>query len=147
MNKYPAILRLRDTINGEVKVLFRDETSGTVIESTDSRYPINFFSQEWTSAENGTIWEKLDIDMESIISSGEKEKNTDVGTKYKKTVQSTEIDVYDVLVAYDVTNPAIQHAIKKLLMPGLRGHKNVLSDLREAQNSIKRAIEIEKQKG
>lgn len=53
------------------------------------------------------------------------------------------VDVYDVLMAWDVTNPAIQHAIKKLLQPGARGHKTRAQDLKEAMQSLKRAIELE----
>ena len=65
--------------------------------------------------------------------------------KYQRTVPSTTIDVYDVLHAYSVTNPATQHAVKKLLQPGKRGHKDTLTDLREALASIQRAIQIEEQ--
>lgn len=65
--------------------------------------------------------------------------------KYQRKVPSTTIDVYDVLTAYSVTNPATQHAIKKLLQPGNRGHKDTLTDLCEALASIRRAIQIERQ--
>ena len=54
------------------------------------------------------------------------------------------VDIYDVLQAWQVTNPAIQHAIKKLLQPGQRGHKTRAEDLQEALVSIERAIELEK---
>lgn len=63
-----------------------------------------------------------------------------IGGKYVVTI---EIDIYDVLKAWNVTNPAIQHAIKKLLQPGDRGHKDKLTDLREASKSIDRGIELE----
>ena len=53
------------------------------------------------------------------------------------------IDIYSVLVAYNVTNPAIAHAIKKLLCAGQRGVKDNINDLNEAVTSIERAIEIE----
>jgi hypothetical protein len=64
--------------------------------------------------------------------------------KYKRTVPSTEIDVYDVLVAFNVTNPATAHAIKKLLAPGQRGSKDALTDIMEAGKSIERAAQLEK---
>ena len=55
-----------------------------------------------------------------------------------------QIDVYDVLTLFDVTNPALQHAIKKLLCPGQRTvAKDKIQDLREAILSIERAIEME----
>lgn len=64
-------------------------------------------------------------------------------SKYHRNVKGVEIDVYDVLTAFGVTNPATAHAIKKLLMPGNRGHKDTITDLREAMLSIVRAIELE----
>ena len=54
-----------------------------------------------------------------------------------------DVDVYDVLELFEVKNPAVQHAIKKLLMAGERGHKDKLQDLNEAGMSIERAIELE----
>lgn len=53
------------------------------------------------------------------------------------------VDVYDVLKAFEVKCPAIQHAIKKLLCAGIRGHKGRRQDLAEARASIGRAIELE----
>ena len=53
------------------------------------------------------------------------------------------VDVYDVLKAFDVKCPAIQHAVKKLLCAGIRGHKDRKQDLTEARASIGRAIELE----
>lgn len=62
--------------------------------------------------------------------------------KYQREVPSTTIDVYDVLKAFNVTNPATAHAVKKLLAPGQRGVKDEKQDLTEAMDSIKRAIEL-----
>lgn len=53
------------------------------------------------------------------------------------------IDVYDVLKAFNVSDQAVGHALKKLLAPGQRGHKGKLKDLREARDSITRAIDME----
>ena len=64
-------------------------------------------------------------------------------SKYSKRIGKEVVDVYDVLMVFNVTNPATQHAIKKLLMPGNRGHKDKLTDLKEAYQSIARAIELE----
>jgi hypothetical protein len=52
------------------------------------------------------------------------------------------VDIYDVLSAFDVSCPAIQHAVKKLLCAGQRGHKDVVQDLEEAKHAIERAIEL-----
>ena len=63
--------------------------------------------------------------------------------KYKRKVPTLEIDVYDILKAFNVINPATQHAIKKLLCAGDRGYKDKVQDLKEALASISRAIELE----
>lgn len=63
--------------------------------------------------------------------------------KYTRTIKGVDVDVYDILDAYDVKNQATAHALKKLLMNGERGHKSLLQDLEEAKFSIDRAIELE----
>lgn len=55
------------------------------------------------------------------------------------------IDIYAVLRLWEVTDPALQHAVKKLLCSGNRGAKNRETDLREARDSIDRAIEMHAQ--
>lgn len=67
--------------------------------------------------------------------------------KYEREISDRQgnsaiVDVYDVLKAFDVTCPATQHALKKLLCTGIRGHKDVDTDLIEARESITRAIEL-----
>ena len=63
-------------------------------------------------------------------------------SKYHVECKSQMIDVYDVLKAFNVVNPATQHAIKKLLKGGERGFKDVNKDYQEAIDSILRAIEL-----
>ena len=53
------------------------------------------------------------------------------------------VDVYDVLMAWNVTNPALQHLIKKALQPGDRGHKSRERDLQDIIDSAIRAKELE----
>lgn len=61
---------------------------------------------------------------------------------YDRKINGVNIDVYDVLKGFNVTCPAVQHAIKKLLCAGQRGNKGERQDLREAASSIYRAIEL-----
>jgi hypothetical protein len=66
---------------------------------------------------------------------------------YEKTFhliggQKFRADVYDVLKAFGVTCPARAHAIKKLLLPGQRGAKSEVQDLKEALASVSRAIDM-----
>lgn len=65
-------------------------------------------------------------------------------SKYHREIKpGVHVDVYDVLVAFGVTNPADAHAIKKMPAPGKRGHKDAIQDRREAILSLERAIELE----
>lgn len=64
-------------------------------------------------------------------------------SKYDRPCKVVTIDVYDVLKAFEVTNLALQHLIKKALCAGLRGHKDKEQDLCEVLASAKRAIELE----
>jgi len=63
--------------------------------------------------------------------------------KYIRSCKGVDMDVYDVLIAFDVTCPAMAHAIKKMLCSGLRGYKDTVQDKEEAIASIKRSIELE----
>lgn len=55
-----------------------------------------------------------------------------------------DVDVYDVLVAFNVTCPAVQDAVKKLLHLGQRDAKERMTDLVEAHFSIDRAMQLAK---
>lgn len=57
---------------------------------------------------------------------------------YRKPCPYDEVDVYRVLVMFEVTDPCIQHAIKKLLAAGKRGAKDAAKDVAEAIESLQR---------
>lgn len=61
---------------------------------------------------------------------------------HKNVANLNTIDVYRVLSLWCVSDPALQHAIKKLLNAGQRGMKDWHKDLREAIDSIERALEM-----
>lgn len=64
-------------------------------------------------------------------------------SKYHREItRGTFVDVYDVLNAFKVTNPALQHLVKKALAPGQRGHKDRAQDLEEIVVSAIRAREL-----
>lgn len=70
-----------------------------------------------------------------------------VGSKhphYHKDVRHLEtIDVYRVLTLFNVTDPCIQHAVKKLLVAGGRGAgKDIAKDVQEAIDSLQRFQEM-----
>ena len=58
----------------------------------------------------------------------------------------TTVDVYRVLDAFGVSDPATQHAVKKMLCMGLRGHKDYLTDLNDSIDSLQKAKELYGQK-
>lgn len=70
------------------------------------------------------------------------------GHKYHREIfdiagnENITVDVYSVLVAFEVTNPALQHLIKKALCAGLRGHKNELTDMNDIIESAYRAKDM-----
>ena len=58
---------------------------------------------------------------------------------FKSVAGLSHVDVYRVLELFDVTNPSIQHAIKKLLVAGGRGGgKDISKDIKEAIDSLGR---------
>ena len=68
------------------------------------------------------------------------------GSKYLRDVPCIvdgNLDVYAVLDAFEVSCPARQHAIKKLLCSGIRNKGTVLQDLTEARDAVNRAIQME----
>lgn len=75
------------------------------------------------------------------------QKPDNVNPKYNRPCKGMTIDVYDVLQAFNVTNPALQHLVKKALAVGQRGHKDKMEDLRDILASAQRAIELEEGEG
>lgn len=86
-----------------------------------------------------TVWS--DWDAFRIVDEGYKPKEQN---KYTRTLKGQKVDVYDVLKAFNVTDPALQHLIKKALCCGLRGHKDQAQDLQDIVDSAKRAVELSK---
>lgn len=73
------------------------------------------------------------------------------GNKYQRGIvgldgTKTTVDVYRVLDAFKTDSAAIDHAIKKLLAPGLRHSKDRKQDLQEAIDSIAAELLLMSQK-
>ena len=103
-----------------------------------------------------------ELTYEEVLAANIPDKNAgqipamDKGEKYRKVItgraantgaiteyESVIVDVYDVLVAFKVTCPATQHAVKRLLAMGQRGHKDKMTDLKEAHWQLERAMQLE----
>jgi len=59
---------------------------------------------------------------------------------FKDVSKLKSVDVYRVLVLFDVRSHAVGHTIKKLLCAGKRGAKDYRQDLLEAKASIEREL-------
>ncbi len=62
---------------------------------------------------------------------------------FKDVTHLKTIDVYRVLDLFGVSNPCIQHAVKKLLSSGQRGVKDTRQDVQEAITSLVRYLEMQ----
>lgn len=64
---------------------------------------------------------------------------------FKDVSDYKEIDVYALCKIFEIDDPSgcTQHAIKKLLVTGKRGHKDRLRDLQDVVDTVKRLIELE----
>lgn len=60
---------------------------------------------------------------------------------YNQQYNGVKLDPYRVLKVYEITDPAIQHAVKKLLRLG-KGAKTEITDVQEAIESLQRFIEM-----
>ena len=73
------------------------------------------------------------------------------GKKYIKTIYGlcgtpVEVDVYRVLDAYPTDDAALDHAIKKALNAGNRGHKDKITDYKNIEESARKARILLEQK-
>lgn len=64
---------------------------------------------------------------------------------FKNVAHLTFLDVYRVLVLFGVTDPAIAHAVKKLLVAGGRGVKDIRRDVQEAIDTLVRWKEMQEE--
>ncbi len=73
------------------------------------------------------------------------------GNKYHREIigfcgTKVEIDIYRVLDAYKTGSASLDHAAKKVLCAGVRGHKNFVTDIDDAIESLQEAKALHLQK-
>ena len=62
---------------------------------------------------------------------------------YKKDVRHLDyIDVYRIIDLYELHDPCFQHALKKVLVPGQRGHKDLTKDINDIIDTMQRKLEM-----
>ena len=68
--------------------------------------------------------------------------NSTPRNKYdREIIKGVYVDVYDVLRAFEVTDQALGHLIKKALAVGKRGHKTAGQDYKDILDSAQRAYD------
>jgi hypothetical protein len=67
--------------------------------------------------------------------------------KYYKRVPegASVLDIYAVCKMFDVTDAALSHSLKKIMLPGTRtGGKSRYDDIKEARDTLNRWLELNK---
>ena len=98
-----------------------------------------FIEEDWP--EFGPVFRMLErrVDSATVVTSPARKHSH----YFKDVSHLKDIDVYRVLKLFNVTDPCVQHAVKKLLLAGGRGAgKDIERDLREAVDSINRALQM-----
>lgn len=67
----------------------------------------------------------------------------DSHSHYKRDVSKLDyIDVYRIIDLYQLHDPCFQHALKKILVPGERGHKDLKNDIQDIIDTMRRKQEM-----
>lgn len=96
----------------------------------------------WQREKFGVESGKLDTDAMLADIDVQIATHSQHGHYFKDVRDLNVIDVYQVLRLFNVTDPCLQHIVKKALVAGGRGHKNFERDLKDIHDTSKRALEI-----
>ena len=97
-------------------------------------------SHSFTALKNSDDYQVKPNISEIGAASENVEQRTD-GDKYNRTIYGkdgtkTTVDIYRVLDAFPTGSASCDHAIKKMLCPGKRGHKDLMTDIDNAIESL-----------
>jgi hypothetical protein len=101
---------------------------------------------------NGSMpkkWTLINLDehdykiVDGILVKVDKQKEKTKHSHYKKDVKHLDyIDVYRIIDLYKLDDPCFQHALKKILVPGARGHKDLTKDINDIIDTMQRKLEM-----
>jgi len=95
---------------------------------------------------DSVLWRKESIhDVARSIEAARVEERKH-GHYFKDVSGVDRIDVYAVLRLFEVTDPCLQHIVKKALCAGKRGAKDWAKDVQEIADTAQRLIELEQSK-
>jgi len=81
--------------------------------------------------------------MDGILIKVDKQDKQQKHSHYKKDVRHIDyIDVYRIIDLYELHDPCFQHALKKILVPGARGHKDLTNDINDIIDTMQRKLEM-----
>ena len=81
--------------------------------------------------------------VDGILIKVDKEDKQQKHQHYKKDVKHLDyIDVYRIIELYELHDPCFQHALKKILVPGERGHKDLTKDINDIIDTMQRKLEM-----
>lgn len=81
--------------------------------------------------------------IDGILIRVDKEYKQQKHSHYKKDVRHLDyIDVYRIIDLYELHDPCFQHALKKILVPGARGHKDLTKDINDIIDTMQRKLEM-----
>lgn len=93
-----------------------------------------------------------DISTTPISIPWRRESDVSMAEKYPKYYKRIpegvqELDIYAVCQLFDVTDAALSHALKKIMLPGTRtGGKSRYDDIKEARDTLNRWLELNSSK-
>ena len=81
--------------------------------------------------------------MDGILIKVDKQDKQQKHSHYKKDVRHLDyIDVYRIIDLYELHDPCFQHALKKILVPGARGHKDLTKDINDIIDTMRRKLKM-----
>jgi hypothetical protein len=81
--------------------------------------------------------------VDGILIRVDRQENQQKHSHYKKDVKHLDyIDVYRIIDLYELNDPCFQHALKKILVPGARGHKDLTKDINDIIDAMQRKLEM-----
>lgn len=127
-----------ETQYGTVVVIDEEETDNylCLVTGKDTEEYFTYLDKEW--------FDKYVTAIKGFSVVTNKNESRKHNHYFKDVSNLNEIDVYAVLTLFEVHDPCIAHAAKKLLCTGNRGHKDFETDVQDAIDSLVRWKELNK---
>lgn len=115
------------------------------------KFIVHFTKLEMGYRDSIVVWQRdkvevedKKLDIKKVMAEAEMfdASNREHGHYYKDVSGLNIIDPYMVLKLFNVTDPCLQHIVKKALVSGGRGYKDFERDLKDIHDTSKRALEI-----